>query len=98
VLRLLDQVVRAARAAGIRVSLCGEMAGEPQNLPVLLGLGLDEISMTPASLPLARHVLRRLSPEAAQALTRELLLCTHPRETDRLVKEFLAVHLPDLSC
>ncbi|HOX46674.1 MAG TPA: phosphoenolpyruvate--protein phosphotransferase [Myxococcota bacterium] len=98
VLRMLDQVVRAARQAGIRVALCGEMAGEPQNLPVLLGLGLDEISMTPASLPLARHVLRRLSPEATQALWRDLRMCTHPRETERLVKEFLAAHLPDLAC
>jgi phosphotransferase system enzyme I (PtsI) len=98
VLRLLDSVVRAARGAGIGVSLCGEMAADPQNLPVLLGLGLDEISMTPASLPLARHVLRRLSVSASQAMTRELLLCADPRDTDRLVKEFLAAQAPDLVC
>jgi phosphotransferase system enzyme I (PtsI) len=97
VLRLLDAIVAAARRAGIRVSLCGEMAAEPLCLPVLLGLGLDEISMTPGALPLARHVLRRLQAREARRLVRDLLGSTDPRDSRAQVEAFMAERLPDLT-
>ncbi|HPP07258.1 MAG TPA: phosphoenolpyruvate--protein phosphotransferase, partial [Syntrophorhabdaceae bacterium] len=60
VLRMIRQVVDAAHANGIEVAMCGEMAGEPLYIPVLIGLGLDELSMNPYSVPKAKKIVRGL--------------------------------------
>jgi len=65
VLRSLRQVVQAAHGAGIPACLCGEMAGEPLYLPVLLGLGFDELSMGAGSLLRVKQILRRCTLERA---------------------------------
>lgn len=65
VLRSLRQIVRDAHTAGIEACLCGEMAGDPLYLPVLLGLGYDELSMSAASLPRVKQILRRITQERA---------------------------------
>ncbi len=75
VLRLVKQVIDAGHAAGKWVGMCGEMAGMPQAIPILLGLGLDEFSMTPAAIPEAKVLIRRLSfAEARDLATRVLSL------------------------
>ncbi len=61
VLRLVRDVVRAAHPLGKWVGMCGELAGEPLAIPLLLGLGLDELSMNPPAIPLAKEVLRGLT-------------------------------------
>lgn len=68
VLRSLRTVVEAAHAAGIRVCMCGEMAGEARYLPILLGLGFDELSMAGVSIPRVKKVLRRATRADAQVL------------------------------
>jgi phosphotransferase system enzyme I (PtsI) len=73
VLRQIAQVLKAAHGQGIWVGLCGELAGDPQAIPVLLGLGLDEFSMAPAAIPRAKVILRRWSMEDAGNLAREVL-------------------------
>jgi phosphotransferase system enzyme I (PtsI) len=52
ILRMIRQVVKAAKAAGIEVALCGEMAGDPFCAFILLGLGIDELSMNAMSIPM----------------------------------------------
>jgi phosphotransferase system enzyme I (PtsI) len=59
VLRLLRQVRRGAVREGIPVSVCGEMASDPLILPLLIGCGLTDFSMTPGALPMARHVVEQ---------------------------------------
>jgi len=66
ILRMIQQVVNAARNAGIRVSLCGEMAGDPLCVPFLLGLGLDELSMNTRAISLIKNVIRSMSIEDAR--------------------------------
>jgi len=61
VLRMIRRVVEVAKEAGIEVTMCGEMAGDPMNLPVLLGMGLDAISMNPISIPAVKKMVRVLS-------------------------------------
>ncbi|MFO8091196.1 MAG: phosphoenolpyruvate--protein phosphotransferase [Desulfatiglandaceae bacterium] len=61
ILRMIRHVVLAAGEAGIPVALCGEMAGDPRCIPVLLGLGLNDLSMNAQSIPLAKAIIRGLS-------------------------------------
>jgi phosphotransferase system enzyme I (PtsI) len=68
VLRSLRRVVDAAHAAGIDACICGEMAGDPLYLPILLGLGFDELSMGSSSIPRVKQILRRCTREQALAI------------------------------
>ncbi|MFQ5592881.1 MAG: phosphoenolpyruvate--protein phosphotransferase [Anaerolineae bacterium] len=68
VLRLLKSVIDGAHAAGVWVGLCGELAGQPDAIPLLLGLGLDEFSMEPASIPRAKQIIRQLTTEEARQI------------------------------
>ena len=59
VLKLIAETIRAAHALGKWVGMCGEFAGDPMAAPLLLGLGLDEFSMAPASIPTVKQAIRR---------------------------------------
>lgn len=73
VLRQIARVIDAAHAAGRWVGLCGELAGNPAAIPVLLGLGLDEFSMAAGSIPAAKATLAHWSRPAAEVLARRAL-------------------------
>ena len=60
IIRMIVQVVDAAGKEGIRVNICGEMAGDPLCVPILLGLGLDGLSMNPRSIPLIKKIVRAM--------------------------------------
>ncbi|MCG6878405.1 MAG: phosphoenolpyruvate--protein phosphotransferase [Deltaproteobacteria bacterium] len=60
IIRMIAQVVDAAGKEGIRVNICGEMAGDPLCVPILLGLGLDALSMNPRSIPLIKKIVRAM--------------------------------------
>jgi phosphotransferase system enzyme I (PtsI) len=77
ILRTLRYVARSAARRGVPVSLCGEMASDPVVLPLLVGLGLREFSMSPSAIPIAKQVLRRISAtEMARVATHVLRLGT----------------------
>lgn len=73
VLRLIRYVARAGRRAGRRVAVCGEMAGEPALLAVLVGLGLREFSMAAGLLRAAREGVGRLTMREAREVARQAL-------------------------
>jgi phosphotransferase system enzyme I (PtsI) len=64
--------VDAAHSAGISVVMCGEMAGEPLYLPILLGLGIDELSMNPLCILKIKKILRSISYHDAQQLAAQV--------------------------
>ena len=85
ILRMIKQIVTAAREEGIRVGICGEMAGEALYTPVLIGLGLTDFSMNPSSIPRVKKVLRLCSyAECRERVEKAMVL-----KTAREVKEFL---------
>ncbi len=92
VLRLVHDVVAAAHSHGKQAGLCGELAGDLAAIPVLLGLGLDELSMSPANIPLAKHIIRTLSLSQAQDLARAALEVDSPDDVLRLAEE----RVPDM--
>jgi len=73
VLRLIKKTIDAAHAEGKWVGLCGELAGEPLAAPILLGLGLDEFSMSPALIPEVKNVMRKLHREECAELAQRVL-------------------------
>lgn len=85
ILRMLNFVVKEGHRAGISVSLCGEMAGEPFYVPILLGLGFDKLSMNPQSIPRVKNLIRRSSQRQCRSLVKEAL----QRDTSESIKEFL---------
>jgi phosphotransferase system enzyme I (PtsI) len=68
VLRTIAGVVAAGAAGGVPVSVCGEMASDPLHSVVLVGLGVRELSMSPAAIPRVKAVLRGVAAEEARRL------------------------------
>ncbi|MDZ8134978.1 MAG: phosphoenolpyruvate--protein phosphotransferase [Nostoc sp. DedQUE04] len=73
VLRMVQQTVQAAHAAGISVGLCGELAADTLATPILLGLGLDELSVNPQSIPGVKQAIARLSIVESEAIVASAL-------------------------
>jgi phosphoenolpyruvate-protein phosphotransferase len=73
VLRQIQRVIEAGHAAGIWVGVCGELAGDTEGVPVLLGLGLDEFSIAPSLIPRAKAIVRRWSYDDARRLALQVL-------------------------
>ncbi|MFH2010338.1 MAG: phosphoenolpyruvate--protein phosphotransferase [bacterium] len=73
ILRMIRFVVHAAHSEGIQVSLCGEMAGDPLYTLVLLGLGLDELSMPAAAIPRIKRIVRACTSKESVDLAEELV-------------------------
>ena len=84
VLRLIDRVARAAAEGGQSVAACGELAGDPLAIPLLLGLGVAELSMAPARIPAAKQVVRATDVAAARRLAGEALAAASAGEVRRL--------------
>ncbi len=73
VVRTLKHIVDEAHRAKVPVSVCGEMAGDPIYVPLLLGLGVDALSMTPPLLPAVKYLVRAMTMADARALAAEVL-------------------------
>jgi phosphoenolpyruvate-protein kinase (PTS system EI component) len=87
VLRLIDGVVQAARLRGRHVAVCGEAAGDPSVIPLLVGLGVDELSVTPGAIASVRERLAGLDPHACEALARQALRAGSLTEVRALMGE-----------
>jgi phosphotransferase system enzyme I (PtsI) len=95
VLRSLKMVVDAAHAAGIDACICGEMAGEPEYLPILLGLGFDELSMNAVSIPRVKKILRRCTMEGAREVAARVLKYATASEADAYLKGEISARFSD---
>lgn len=89
VLKLVQQVVQAAHAAGRWVGVCGELAGDAQAVPVLVGLGVDELSLNPGGIPRVKAIIRRLQLADSQQLAQDVLQAANTADTRQLAADFL---------
>jgi phosphoenolpyruvate-protein phosphotransferase (PTS system enzyme I) len=96
ILRLIKNVVSCSRDRKVWVGVCGEMAGDPMMVPLLVGLGVDELSVSAVALPAVKYVIRNLTLPEAQALAEQALRCGTAPEVVGLLETFFRTAAPDL--
>lgn len=96
VIRMILQVVEAGRSAGIPVAVCGEMAGDPLYIPILLGLGVDEFSMNHMSIPVVKRVIRLISYEEARQMARQALDMVTVEEVNEFATQEMNRRFPEI--
>ncbi len=89
VLRLIAQTIDAAHKFGKRADICGELGSDAAAIPILLGLGMDELSVSIPSVPTVKAQVRRLNISSLQSLARAALNCASAPEVRELVKQHL---------
>lgn len=89
IIRLIDKVVRAAHRENIWVGACGEMASDTFCMPVLLGLGVDELSVAPTSILEVKKIIRNLNWEETQRIVSHLLSLSTSQEAKRYLQNKL---------
>lgn len=89
VLRMILAVVQAGHAAGIRVSVCGEMAADPVCVPILMGMGLDELSMNSGAIPRIKRVIRVANLAECRDYLDTVLRCRTTVEVHRFVQDVI---------
>ena len=94
-LRTIKLVVDAAHQAGIEVSLCGEVASDPFCVPILLGMGIDSISLTPQAIPGIKRIIRQTNMHDCRILLKDVLECRTVSRINNLVMDNIFKHFPD---
>ncbi len=87
ILRLLKNIIQAGQRAGKWMGMCGEMAADPSFTMVLLGLGLEEFSMSAISIPKIKKIIRSVRLEEAKQLTDEILALSDAEEIKKVLKK-----------
>ena len=90
ILRMLRFVIDSAAAAGIDVAMCGEMAGDRQYAPLLLGMGLRRLSLSPRSIPEVKTRIRELSLEDLSGVSEKCLTFSTAGEVEECLENFLS--------
>ena len=100
VIRMIKMIMEGAEKTGTHVAMCGEMAGDPLNIPVLMGLGLRELSMNSVSIPVIKQMIRKLDSEETKKLIQQIFSLMTVAEISDIVKKryknILPGHEPDM--
>jgi len=96
IMRLIKMTVEAAHANGIWVGVCGEIAGDPVLAPLLLGLGVDELSAAPSAIDSVKYIIRRVKSDEVSQLADFALHCESPSEIYARCQEFAYQTAPSL--
>ena len=96
VLRLIQMTIDAGHRHNIWVGVCGEMAADPMLAMLLLGMGVDELSMAPAALPAVKDVIRKTPLAEARKLAETALAAHTAGEVQGLCRDFFRRHAPEL--
>lgn len=96
-IRMIRQVVNAARDAEISVSVCGEMAGDPFCVCILLSLGINELSMNARAIPIIKKIIRTISIEEARADFENIMRLSTAKEVQAHVSNRMKSLVPELA-
>ncbi len=95
-LRMVKHTVDAGKREGISVAMCGEMAGEPLLVPLLLGLGLSELSVNPPAIPIVKRLVRLTSMEEGKEMLAQAMTCITSKEVRAYLNMRMHQRYPDL--
>lgn len=95
IVRSIKYVVDAGHRAGIGVSLCGEVASDPYCVPILMGMQIDSLSLTPQAIPGIKRILRQLRMPECKQLLKEVLHCRTVAHINKLVTENIYKKYPE---
>jgi len=87
IIRMIKHVADVAREKDIKIFMCGEMAGTPHHIPLLLGIGMDELSMNPQAIPDIKRVIRSLNVADTRTFMKEVLKQNTAKSTFELIKD-----------
>ena len=96
ILRLIKNTIEAAHTAKIPISLCGEMSGEPVSAIILLGLGLEQFSMSALNLLAIKKMIRSIHMKDAKELAKKALTLSTGREIEEVILKRLKELAPDV--
>ncbi|MBI5328627.1 MAG: phosphoenolpyruvate--protein phosphotransferase [Deltaproteobacteria bacterium] len=94
-LRIIKHIVDAAHNSGIAVGVCGEMAGEPEHALILLGLGLDQLSMNALSILKVKKLIRSIKYSEAREIGEKALALSTAQEIEVFIKGEMAKRFPE---
>jgi phosphotransferase system enzyme I (PtsI) len=94
VLLLMRKTIEAGIRFGKKVSICGELAGNPEAIAILLGLGFTNFSLSPSMIPVIKKVIRSVSVRECTEFTQELWKAASAEEIRKRNREFLEKRLP----
>ncbi len=87
IIRMLKHTADVAKEKGIKIFICGEMAGTPHHIPLLLGIGMDELSVNPQFIPIVKRVIRSLRVEDTRSFIKEVLKQPTAKSTFELIND-----------
>ena len=96
VLELIFRTIEAGRERNMEVALCGEFAAAPSAIPLLIGMGLRSLSMSPVYLVEAKKIIRALDIKACEQLFEEVRVLHQAQEIEQRCQKFLKANIPDL--
>ncbi len=95
VLRLIKRVIDVGHSAGVRVAMCGEMAGEPAYIMILLGLEIDELSMNPLAIPRVKKIIQESTLKESKALLEKVMTFSSAAVIREFVYNYMRERFPE---
>ncbi len=96
IVRTLKHIIKASKESGAYVSMCGEMAADPFAVPLLVGLGLDSLSVSASAIPLIKKIIRSLNYKELQSLADECLTMKSEKEISHHLHNFFNTKIQDI--
>jgi len=96
ILTLLKNIIDSANKFNIDATVCGEMAGDPMYIPVLIGLGYTNLSMSPSQLLKAKLLISQIDTKDCKELLNDMITCKYARKAEEKLKDFLSKYTHDL--
>ena len=96
IIRLIDHVVKVSHKHGLWTCVCGQMAANPLLVPLLIGLGVDELSVSPSQTPMVKDVIRKVYYSGAIELAQKALVSSSAEHVEQLCRDMIEEIAPEV--